>query len=114
MSHEIRTPLNGVLGMADLILTANLPGDQRENLELIKRSGKSLLTLLTDILDFSRIEAGRLPLDVAPFSIRGCAESARAMLSAQATQKSLKLTVSVAADVPDALLGDATRLRQVL
>lgn len=114
MSHEIRTPMNAVIGLTEVVLASDLGLDQRENLEIVRSSSESLMVLLNDMLDLSRIEAGRLPLDQEPFSLRACVDSATRTLVVQARRKAIEFTAEIALDVPDALLGDSDRLRQVL
>jgi signal transduction histidine kinase/ActR/RegA family two-component response regulator len=114
ISHEIRTPLHGVLGMTALALTTPLTEEQRDYLELSEKSARSLLRLLNDILDFSKIEAGKLALHITPFSLRECVESAAGTMAVVAKQKGLDFRVLLGEDLPDMVIGDSDRLRQIL
>ena len=114
VSHEIRTPLNGILGMTDLALELELSREVRQHLGVVKMSGLSLLTLLNDLLDFSKIEAGKLTLEKIAFDLRARLETTLAPLRVRAETKGLNLLLRIDPEVPAAVVGDPTRLGQVI
>jgi signal transduction histidine kinase/CheY-like chemotaxis protein len=113
-SHEIRTPMNGILGMAELLSRTALDERQSKLVGTIYKSGQALLTIINDILDFSKIESGKFDLDPKPFNLRVCAEDVAAILAPRIETKDLELLVRFAPGLPDAFVGDAGRIRQIL
>jgi signal transduction histidine kinase/ActR/RegA family two-component response regulator len=114
MSHEIRTPMNGIIGMTDLALMTPLSELQRDYLQTVRNSAESLLVIINDILDFSKIEAGKLQIDTVDFSLRSLLDETLKPMAIRAKEKKLSLDLELRPDVPDVLVGDPMRLRQVL
>jgi signal transduction histidine kinase/DNA-binding response OmpR family regulator len=114
MSHEVRTPMNGVLGMTELVLDTELTAEQRDYLNTVKTSADSLLTVINDVLDFSKIEAGKLELDLVLFNLRDTLEEAMKALAFRAHEKGLELVCDIGPEVPDNVIGDPIRIRQII
>ena len=114
MSHEIRTPMNGVIGMIDLLMTTDLSSKQRDLMSVIKTSGHSLVDIINDILDYSRFESGKLTLEKHPFNLRSVADNVVSLAAATAREKNLEVVLSYDPDLPEGIISDVSRMRQVL
>ncbi len=114
MSHEIRTPMNGILGMAEILVRTDLNERQKKFADIIATSGNALLTIINDILDFSKIDAGQLPLNPEPFQLSQAIDDVATLLSTRSVEKDLEVIVRIAPGIPDQLIGDAGRLRQIV
>jgi signal transduction histidine kinase len=114
MSHEIRSPMNGVIGMTTLLLDTPLNSEQRTFVETVRGCGESLLTIINDILDFSKIEAGKIELENHPYDLRHCVEEACELITPKAMEKGLDVVILIDPATPSIVVGDVTRLRQVL
>jgi signal transduction histidine kinase/DNA-binding response OmpR family regulator len=114
MSHEIRTPMNAIVGMTSLLSETPLTVQQKEFVNTVRTAGETLITLISDILDFSKIESGKLELEQSPFVLRDCVEETLDLMAARASEKELDLGYIIDAETPPAIVGDSTRLRQIL
>ncbi|MFN0167479.1 MAG: ATP-binding protein [Bryobacteraceae bacterium] len=114
ISHELRTPLHAIVGMTGILLDSRLADRERDYVETIRHSSDNLLTIINDVLDFAKIEANRMSLELTPVDLRQCAESAMELVAPQAYGKGLELILDLAPGTPPLVMGDITRLRQVL
>ncbi len=114
MSHEIRTPMNGVMGMADLLAKTDLDNKQKMFTDIIVRSGQALVTIINDVLDFSKIDSGQLELDLQPFRLAEAIQDVAVLVSTKVHEKDLELAVRIQPDLPEVFVGDVGRVRQII
>ncbi|HEX8546655.1 MAG TPA: response regulator, partial [Cytophagaceae bacterium] len=114
MSHEIRTPMNGVIGMSDLLANTSLTSEQKDYTDTIRTSGVALLSIINNILDFSKIESGNMEMDIHPFPLAKCIEDVLNIFALKASQSSVDLIYMIENNLPAMILGDATKIKQVL
>lgn len=114
MSHELRTPLNGVIGFTRQVLKTPLSDSQRDYLQTIERSANNLLTIINGILDFSKLDAGKMVIESIPFSLREAVEDTLILLAPSAHKKNIELSIKISNSIPDSLLGDAMRIKQIM
>lgn len=114
MSHEVRTPMNGIIGMTDLLLETDLTEEQRDFTKVIQTSGEALLTIIDDILDFSKVDAGKMDLEIIDFDLRVTLDSVGELMAVKTDEKNLEFITRIHPDVPSMLKGDPGRLRQIL